>query len=201
MWVISAFCSGQRLIVGGQYSLSMTGLNVGDAGFEAATVRNKKMLYTAKNDKPLDGSTAPNIIAPTHAEIIGASGYPYPIEFTNIGGTGFFTDRNVIQFFDADGVTLLQSVFFDQTTEAIKPSENDPWVFITVPFDAANFVLSSGLVHISNTEIADITQIATELNGVTILKGTAFIINQGGDFGPYTGDAAAPDHSILNGAD
>ena len=173
------------------------GFNVGDAGFEAATVRNKNMLYTARNDKAPDNPTAPNIILPTDAEILGAGGYPYPIEFTHIGGTGLSTDVNLVRIFDDTGTTLLQTLLFDQFTVVNKASASDPWEFTTASFDAANFVLGSGLVNISTTEILNASNITTELNGVVILQGTAFIIKTGGDWGQYSGDRTIPDNAII----
>lgn len=173
------------------------GFNVGDAGFEAATVRNKNLIYTAKNQKPIDSPTRPDVILPTHAEIVAAGGYPFPIEFTHIGGTGFSTVDNLLRLFASDGTTLLQTLFFDQFTIASKPSETDPWEFSTASFDANSFVLASGVVNLSDTEIQNAEQIPTELNGVTIHKGDAFVVNTGGDWGQYTGDASIPDHSIL----
>ena len=91
----------------------------------------------------------------------------------------------------------MQTLLFDQFTVVNKASASDPWEFTTASFDAANFVLGSGVVNISTTEILDATQITTELNGVVILKGTAFIIKDGGDWGQYTGDRAIPDNSII----
>ena len=173
------------------------GFNVGDVGFEAATVRNKNLIYTAKNQKATDSPTRPDVILPNDAEITGAGGYPYTFELTHIGGTGFSTTENLLRIFSPDGLNLLETVFFDQFAIANKPSASDDWEFVRSPFDASSFVLASGVVNILDTEIAEADQIPIELNGATIHKGDVYVVNEGGDWGQYVGASAIPDHSLL----
>lgn len=109
-------------------------------------------------------------------------------------------DRNEVQFADVEPLAYLSDTGNQDHPVTLRrdmPTAADPWEISTSPFDASSFVLASGVVNLLDTEIQDASQITTELNGVTVSKGDAFVVNTGGEWGQYTGSSEIPDHSIL----
>ncbi len=150
-------------------------------------------IYTAKNDKPLDSATRPDVNLPNDTEIqASAEVYPIVFEFTHLGGTGSFSDRNLVRFF-LDGV-LIGSIQRDQATVISKASAGAPYVLQSGLFDPNQVLLPSGVFNLKvDTNIDNIATIATELGAATITAGTAYIVTIGGTWSGLT----VPDGSVL----
>ena len=150
-----------------------------------AQFEDRNILYTARNDKPFDSATRPDVNLPNDTEI-QAAGETYPVvfEFTHLGGTGVFTDRNVVRLF-LDGVEL-RRFFRDQAALVVKPAAGEDYQITTGAFLPGDALLPNGVFNLkTDTPIDDIDDIATELSGVTIVGGDAFRVIQGGSWSGY----------------
>ncbi len=158
-----------------------------------ATFEDKNIIYTAKNDKPLDGSTRPDVNLPTDAQIAAAGeSYPIVFEFTHLGGTAVFQDTNLLRLF-VDGVELTRLVR-DQASVVVKTGVGVDYTFTSAGFDPNDTILPTGVFNLkTDTHVTDISTIATELSGVTIVAGDAYLIETGGAWAGFT----VPDNSIL----
>jgi len=162
-----------------------------------ATFEDKNIIYTARNDKALDGATRPDVNLPTEDQI-ATSGESYPItfEFTHLGGSGVFTDRNVVRFF-LEG-TQIGSILRDQVTVITKEGVGQDYEFSSGTFDPNDTILPTGIFNLKvDTPISNATTTTTELAGVTIVAGDAYLVETGGDWGQYSGDSTIPSGSIL----
>lgn len=150
-------------------------------------------IYAAKNDKLITTTTRPDILLPDDAEI-AAAGEPYPVtfEFTHLGGSARFEDRNLLRFFA--GSTLLETVFRDQVVIVTKPAAGEDYTFQVSDFDPTVVLLPSGtFVLKGDTPINNIATISSELSGVTIIKGNAFRVETGGEWSGFD----VPNMSVL----
>lgn len=158
-----------------------------------ATYEDKNTIYTAKNDKLFTSGTRPDIHLPDDTEI-AASGESYPItfEFTHLGGSAVFTDRNVVRFF-LDSTQLFQ-ILRDQAVVITKPASGQDYEFASGDFDPNDTLLPTGVFNLkTDTHVTDIADIATELLGVSISAGDSYLIETGGSWSGYT----VPDNSVL----
>lgn len=181
----SAFNSGRA------YDVFQDGFTIDETNI--AQHEDINNIYAAKNDKPLDATTRPDIQLPTDAQI-ALAGEPYPVtfEFTHLGGSERFTDRNVLRFF-LDGVEL-QRVFRDQVVIVTKPGVGQDYEFQVGDFDPTVALLPSGTFLLKgDTPINNISTIATELAGVTIIQGNAFRVETGGVWSGFD----VPNMSVL----
>lgn len=162
-----------------------------------AVYEDKNIIYTAKNDKPLDNATRPDVNLPTDAQIATAGeSYPITFEFTHLGGSAVFTDRNVVRFF-LDGV-MLGSILRDQVVVITKEGVGQDYQLSSGSFDPNDTILPTGVFNLKvDTPISDAITTTTELSGVTIVAGDAFLVEQGGDWGQYSNDSTIPSGSIL----
>lgn len=161
-----------------------------------AVYEDKNIIYTAKNDKPITNPLRPDVILPNDTEI-QASGESYPIvfEFTHLGGTQRFSDNsaNVVRFF-LDGVMFTRILQRDEVAIVIKPSAGQDYEFQIGGFNPSDTVLPTGVFNLkTDTPINDISTISTELSGVTIVAGDAYLVETGGSWSGFT----VPDNSIL----
>lgn len=158
-----------------------------------ATYEDKNILYTARNDKPFTSDTRPDIILPNDTEI-QASGEPYPIifEFTHLGGSARTTNQNVVRFF-LDGVEVSR-LLRDDVVIITKPSASENYTFNIGNFDPNDTLLPTGVFNLkTDTPINNISTIATELSGVTIVAGDAYLVETGGNWSGFV----IPDNSVL----
>ncbi len=158
-----------------------------------AQFEDRNIIYTAKNDKPFDSSTRPDINLPNDTEI-QAAGETYPVvfEFTHLGGSGVFQDRNVVRFFL--GGTELQRILREQVAIVIKPAAGQDYQFQTGGFDPNNSILPNGVFNLKrDTPIDNIANITAELSGLTIVAGDAYLVGIGGSWSGLT----VPDGSVL----
>ncbi len=145
-----------------------------------ATFADKNIIYTAKNDKPIDGATRPDVFLPNDTEI-QASGEVYPVtfEFTHLGGTGVFEDTNLLRLF-VDGV-LNTTLVRDQVAVVIKPAAGEPYEIRAAVFDPGNTILPTGVFNLkTDTPITNASDITNELAGVSIVAGDAYLVTNGG---------------------
>ena len=158
-----------------------------------ATFEGKNIIYTAKNDKPTDSPTRPDVNLPNDAQIAEAGeSYPIVFEFTHLGGTAVFQDTNLVRLF-VDGEELTRLVR-DQSSVVIKPGIGVDYEFTSAVFDPNDTILPTGVFNLkTDSEITSIATIATELSGVTIVAGDAYLIETGGTWSGLT----VPDNSIL----
>jgi len=158
-----------------------------------AQFEDRNIIYTARNDKPFDSATRPDVNLPNDAEIL-ASGESYPIvfEFTHLGGSAVFQDRNIVRFFL--GGNELQRILRDQVAIVTKPAVGEDYEFQTGGFDPNNSILPNGVFNLKrDTPINNISAIAAELSGLTIVAGDAFLVETGGSWSGFT----IPDGSVL----
>ncbi len=160
-----------------------------------ATFEDKNIIYTASNNKPTTGGTAPDINLPNDAEI-QASGEAYPIvfEFTHLGGTERFDgqDINLIRFF-IDGVQI-GSLRRDEVSILTKTAIGSDYLVQASVFDPNNTILPNGVFNLKpETPITDIATIATELAAVTIVAGDAYVVQTGGVWSTLQ----VPNNSVL----
>ncbi len=159
-----------------------------------ATFEDKNIIYTAKNDKLLDTPTRPDVVLPNDTEI-QASGETYPItfEFTHLGGTAVFTDRNIVRFI-IDGVIQTEQLVRDQVAIITKTGVGVDYDITVGGFDPSDTILPTGVFNLkTDTPITDISTIATELSAVTIVAGDSYLVETGGTWSGLT----IPDNSIL----
>ena len=181
----SAFNSGRA------YDVFQDGFTITDANI--AQHEDINNIYAAKNDKLLDVPSRPDIHLPTDAHI-AAAGEPYPVtfEFTHLGGSARFEDRNLLRFF-LDG-TLLETVFRDQVVIVTKPGVGQDYQFQVSNFDPTVVLLPSGAFVLKpETPINNIATISTELASVTIIGGNAFRVEVGGSWSGFQ----VPNNSVL----
>ncbi len=160
-----------------------------------ATFDDKNIIYSAGNDKPTTGATAPDVNLPNDTEI-QASGEAYPItfEFTHLGGTERFDgqDINLVRFF-LDG-TQIGSLRRDEVAIIVKSAVGEDYVIQSSVFDPNNTILPNGVFNLkTETPITDIANIATELAGVTIVAGDAYLVEIGGVWS----NLQIPNNSVL----
>ena len=160
-----------------------------------ATFEDKNIIYTAANDKPTSGGTAPDINLPNDTEIQAASEtYPITFEFTHLGGTARFDgqDINLVRFF-LDG-TQIGSIRRDEVAVIVKNGVGQDYIIQSSVFDPNNTILPNGVFNLkTETPISDISTIATELAGVTIAAGDAYLVEVGGSWS----NLEVPDNSVL----
>lgn len=181
----SAFNSGRA------YRVFQDGFTID--GTNLAQFEDINNIYAAKNDKPFDAATRPDVNLPTDADI-STAGEPYPVtmEFTHLGGSERFTDRNVLRFF-FNGVEQ-QRVFRDQVVIVTKPGVGLPYEFQVSDFDPTVVLLPSGTFVLKpETPVNNIATIATELASATILGGNAFRVQTGGEWSGFD----VPNNSVL----
>ncbi len=158
-----------------------------------AQFEDRNVIYTAKNDKPFDSLTRPDVNLPNDTEI-QATGETYPVvfEFTHLGGSGVFQDRNIVRFF-LDGVEL-QRILREQVAIVIKPAAGEDYQFQSGGFDPNDSILPNGVFNLKrDTPIDNITNITAELSGLTIVAGDAYVVTTGGSWSGLT----VPDNSVL----
>ena len=162
-----------------------------------ATFEGKNIIYTAKNDKLITSGTAPDVNLPNDTEIQAAvptETYPITFEFTHLGGTQRFEDEsaNVVRLFlDGVQIALLQR---DEVAVVTKPSVGAGYEIQVGSFDPNDTLLPSGVFNLkTDTSITDITNLATELSGVTIVAGDTYLVETGGVWSGLT----VPDNSFL----
>ena len=158
-----------------------------------ATFEDKNIIYTAKNDKPLDGPTRPDVFLPTDADIAAAGeSYPITFEFTHLGGTTRSTTTNVVRFF-FDGAIIGQ-ILRDDAAVIVKTGVGVDYEISTGTFNPGDTILPTGVFNLNvDTPITNIADIATEFAGVTIVAGDAYLVETGGVWSGLT----VPDNSIL----
>ena len=172
----TAFNSGRT------YQVFQDGFTITDANI--ATFEDVNNIYAAKNDKPFDNATRPDINLPTDAHIAAAGeSYPVVFEFTHLGGSARFTDRNVLRFF-FNGVQVGDTspgYLRDQVVIVTKPASGEDYEFQASEFNPNQTILPNGVFNLkTDTPINNIANIATELAGVTINVGDAFFVETGG---------------------
>ncbi len=158
-----------------------------------AIFEDKNLIYTAKNDKPLDSVTRPDVFLPTDADI-AASGESYPItfEFTHLGGTVRSDTTNLVRFFF--GGEIIGQIQRDDVAIIVKSAAGEDYEITSGNFDPNDTLLPTGVFNLKvDTPISDITTIATELAGVSIVAGDAYLVEIGGTWSGFT----VPDESIL----
>ena len=148
-----------------------------------ATFEDKNIIYTAKNDKPLDGPTRPDVFLPTDADIAAAGeSYPITFEFTHLGGTTRSTTTNVVRFF-FDGAIIGQ-ILRDDAAVIVKTGVGVDYQVSTGTFNPGDTILPTGVFNLNvDTPITNIADIATEFAGVTIVAGDAYLVETGGTCG------------------
>lgn len=158
-----------------------------------ATFEDKNIIYTAKNDKPLDSATRPDVNLPTDADIAAAGeSYPVTFEFTHLGGTVRSTTSNLVRFF-FDG-ELIGQILRDDAAVIVKTGVGVDYEVSTGTFNPGDTILPTGVFNLKvDTPISNIATIATELSGVSIVAGDAFLVETGGSWSGLT----IPDNSIL----
>lgn len=158
-----------------------------------ATYEDKNVIYTAKNDKPLDNPTRPDVTLPTDADIAAAGeSYPITFEFTHLGGTARSTTANIVRFF-FEGAQIGQ-IFRDDVAIIVKTGVGVPYDITTGNFDPNDTILPTGVFNLKvDTPITDIADIATEFAGVSIVAGDAYVVITGGTWSGLT----IPNNSIL----
>ncbi len=161
-----------------------------------ATFEDKNIIYTAKNDKPITSPTRPDVVLPNDAEI-AASGEAYPIvfEFTHLGGSARITDgqSNVVRFV-IDGVISSTTLFRDDIAIVTKEGVGQDYSIQVGEFDPNDTLLPTGVFNLkTDTPIDDISTIATELSGITIVAGDAYLVEIGGTWSGLT----VPNNSVL----
>ena len=161
-----------------------------------ATYEDKNIIYTAKNDKPITNPTTPDVNLPNDVEIQAAGeNYPIVFEFTHLGGTQRFPDNsaNIVRFF-LDGIMIGSNLQRDEVAIIIKPSAGANYEIQTGGFNPGDTILPTGVFNLkTDTPINDISTIASELSGVTIVAGDAYLVEVGGSWSGFT----VPDNSIL----
>ena len=146
-----------------------------------ANYEDVNAIYGAKNDKGEGNLNRPDINLPNDAAI-AASGETYPIvfEFTHLGGSLVSSTTNVIRFF-VEG-ELVSSIQRNQITVVTKSAVGEPYTFLTSSFQQGTTLLPSGIFELrTDLSIANIDNIATQLSGVSINAGDAFIVDGGGE--------------------
>ena len=172
----TAFNSGRT------YQVFQDGFTITDANI--ASYEDVNNIYAAKNDKPFDAATRPDINLPTDAHI-AASGESYPVvfEFTHLGGSARFTESNVLRFF-FNGVQVGDTspgYLRDQVIIVTKPASGEDYEFQASEFNPNQTILPNGVFNLkTDTPINNIANIATELAGVTINVGDGFRVETGG---------------------
>lgn len=158
-----------------------------------ATYEDKNVIYTAKNDKPLDSPTRPDVTLPTDADIAAAGeSYPITFEFTHLGGTARSTTTNLVRFF-FEGAQIGQ-ILRDDVAIIVKTGVGVPYDITTGNFDPNDTILPTGVFNLKvDTPITDIADIATEFAGVSIVAGDAYVVITGGTWSGLT----IPNNSIL----
>ena len=158
-----------------------------------ATFEDKNIVYTAKNDKPLDGATRPDVFLPTDADIAAAGeSYPITFEFTHLGGTTRSTTTNLVRFF-FEG-EIIGQLLRDDAAVIIKTGVGVDYQVAAGTFNPGDTILPTGVFNLNvDTPISNIADIATEFAGVTIVAGDAYLVEIGGLWSGFT----IPDNSIL----
>lgn len=158
-----------------------------------ATYEDKNVIYTAKNDKPLDSPTRPDVILPTDADIAAAGeSYPITFEFTHLGGTARSDTTNIVRFF-FEGAQIGQ-ILRDDVAIIVKTGAGVPYEITTGNFNPNDTILPTGVFNLKvDTPITDIADIATEFAGVSIVAGDAYVVITGGTWSGLT----IPNNSIL----
>nr|MCH9665002.1 hypothetical protein [Gammaproteobacteria bacterium] len=112
-----------------------------------ATYEDKNIIYTAKNDKMLTTDTRPDVNLPNDTEI-QASGEQYPItfEFTHLGGTATFQDRNILRLF-LDGVEIGR-LLREQVAVVTKEAPGEDYVIQSSTFDPNQTILPNGVFNL-----------------------------------------------------
>ena len=158
-----------------------------------ATFADKNIIYTAKNDKPLTGTTRPDVFLPTDADIAAAGeSYPIVFEFTHLGGTSRSTTTNLLRLF-FEGAVVGQ-LLRDDASIVVKEGVGQPYTITTGNFDPNDTILPTGVFNLKvDTPISDVATIASELAGISIVAGDAYLVETGGDWSGLT----IPNNSIL----
>ncbi len=163
-----------------------------------AQFEDKNIIYTAKNDKAIDNPTAPNVVLPNDTEIqaaVPSETYPITFEFTHLGGSDRFDDPTINRVrFIIDGTVQSETLQRDEVAIVTKPAVGQPYEITVGGFDPNDTILPTGVFNLkTDTPINDISTIATELAGVTIVAGDAYLIETGGTWSGLT----IPNNSIL----
>ncbi len=158
-----------------------------------AAFEDKNIIYTAKNDKPLDGATRPDVFLPTDADIAAAGeSYPVTFEFTHLGGTTRSTTSNLVRFF-FEG-EIIGQLLRDDAAVIVKTGVGVDYEVSTGTFSPGDTILPTGVFNLKvNTPINDVATIADELSGVSVVPGDAFLVEMGGMWSGLT----VPNNSIL----
>jgi len=148
-------------------------------------------IYVSPTDK------ITTVTLPSTADIATAGlTYPVSFEFIHTGGTGSFTRTNILRIQSADAVSgnLIDAPNEDSNRTFFNLVQNDIGLFvkdnagadyrlILGTFDAMSQVSRGGVFTFrDDISITNIVDIATELAGVTINQGDAFIITNGGPY-------------------
>ena len=158
-----------------------------------ATFADKNIIYTAKNDKPLDSATRPDVFLPTDADIAAAGeSYPVVFEFTHLGGTERSTTTNLVRLFF--GGEIIGQLLRDDASVVVKEGVGEDYIVTTGNFDPNDTILPTGVFNLNvDTPISNISTIAAELAGVSIIAGDAYLVETGGTWSGLT----IPNNSIL----
>ena len=158
-----------------------------------STYEDKNIIYTAKNDKPIDSATRPDVTLPTDADIAAAGElYPITFEFTHLGGTARSTTTNLVRFF-FEGAQIGQ-ILRDDAAVIVKTGVGIPYEITTGNFDPSDTLLPTGVFNLKvDTPISNIATIAVELAGVSVIAGDAYLVSIGGTWSGFT----IPNDSIL----
>ncbi len=158
-----------------------------------ATFEDKNIIYTAKNDKGDGSATRPDVNLPTDADIAAAGeSYPVTFEFTHLGGTARSTTTNVVRLFF--GGEIIGQLLRDDASVVVKEGVGQDYIVTTGNFDPNDTILPTGVFNLkTDTPISDISTISTELAGVSIVAGDAYLVETGGTWSGLT----IPNNSIL----
>ena len=117
-----------------------------------ATFEGKNLIYTAKNDKPITGTTRPDVFLPTDADIAAAGeAYPVTFEFTHLGGTTVSTTTNIVRLFF--GGNIVFTLLRDQVVIVSKPGVGMDYEFTSAQFDPNNVFLPAGVFNLKKDTV------------------------------------------------
>ncbi len=165
---------------------SQRGFNVFNDGFtidntNIVTYEDRNNIYAAKIDKIVD------VFLPSDADITAANvSYPVAFEFTHLGGTAVIPGNNLLRIYIADGDIRLSAdspaaLRINQVAVITKAAAGADWVASVSLLDPMSTLLPSGVFDLQVNREVDIPTIDTDLAGLTIDAGHAFIVRTGGD--------------------
>ena len=146
-----------------------------------STFNDRNILYTAAVDK------VTNVFLPSDQDIADAGLiYPIVMEFTHLGGTARIPGNNVVRLTRAggdpglinDNVAVLER---EEIAVVLKTGVGVDWSVTRSLFDPSSTILPSGVFELQTDQtILDIDDIETELVGVSIQAGVAYLVEIGG---------------------